>query len=335
MKVRRPRRIRLHRHEHLIETSDPGIRLHLREKCQGRTRSGAARPVLLMVHGQSLPSPVCFDFPLPGYSWMDYAAARGYDVFALTLRGYGMSTRPPEMERDPASAPPAVRGRTALRDVEAAVRFIRKKRGAEQLSLLGWAQGTMLAAAFAAAHPRRVEKVVLFSPLHLSDDPAAAVLFEDPEQPGRLNPEFRGAWRWVTEKGQQWNWSRLFPRGKAPLWREPDAVRAYWAEQLRYDPEGARRRPHGVRIPNGLIADHYDRTHGQSLYKPAEVKCPALLIRGEHDLVSSDQEAQRLFGALARATGKRYVIIGDATHFVQFEKRRDDLFNEVQNFLEE
>lgn len=335
MKVRQLRTMSIHQHEHFVEALDPGIRLHLREKCQGRTRSGAARPALLMVHGQSLPSPVCFDFSLPCYSWMDYAAARGYDVFALTLRGYGMSTRLPEMMLDPSSAPPAVRGWTALRDVEAAARFIRERRGAERLSLLGWAQGTMLVAAFAAAHPRHVEKVVLYSPLYLNDNPAAAALFEDPERPGRLKPEFLGAWRWVTEKGQQWNWRRLFPRGKASLWREPDAVRAYWAEQLRYDPEGVRRRPHGVRIPNGLMADHYDRTRGRSLYKPAGVKCPALLIRGEHDLVSSDQEAQRLFGALTRTAGRRYVIIGDATHFVQFEKRRNDLFNEVQNFLEE
>jgi pimeloyl-ACP methyl ester carboxylesterase len=264
---------------------------------------------------------------------MDYIAARGYDVFALTIRGYGLSSRPPEMERDPASAPPAVRARTATRDVEAAVRFIREHRGANRLSLLGWAQGTMLAASFAAAHPEQTEKIVLFSPLYLND-PSAASLFEDPEQPGQLKAEFRGAWRWVTEEGQQWNWSRLFPRGKSRLWRETSAVRAYWDEQLKYDSEGMRRRPRGIRIPNGLMADHFDRTRGRSIYDPAKVKCPVLLIRGEHDLVSEDKEAQRLFQALTRTSGKRYAIIGDATHFVQFEKRREELFREVQGFLE-
>lgn len=332
MKGSRPQSIR--QHEHFIEGRDPGIRLHLREKCPAGTSSRAPRPALLMVHGQSLPSPVCFDFPLPGYSWMDYAAARGHDVFALTLRGYGLSTRPPEMGQEPALAPPAVRGRTALRDLDAAVRFIRERRGVERLSILGWAQGTMLAAAHAAAHLRQVERLVLYSPLYLNDPPAASP-FEDPEQPGQLKPEFRGAWRWVTEEGQQWNWSRLFPPGKDRLWRERRAVRAYWAEQLRYDPGGTRRRPRGVRVPNGLMADHYERTRGHSLFEPEGVKCPVLLIRGEHDLVSEDKEAQRLFRLLARTSGKRYVVIGDATHFVQFERRREDLFREVQNFLEE
>ena len=30
---------------------------------------------------------------------------------------------------------------------------------------------------------------------------------------------------------------------------------------------------------------------------------------------------------------KRYIIIGDATHFFQFERRREELFREVQLFL--
>lgn len=334
MSARRSQVASPHRQEHFIETRDPGIRLHLLEKSPKRRGSRTDRPALLMIHGQSLPSPVCFDFPLPDYSWMESIAARGYDVFALTLRGYGLSSRPPEMDHEPGSSPPAVRARTALRDVEAAVRFIRERRGATRLSLLGWAQGTMLAAAFAASRPRETGKIVLFSPLYLNDLSAAS-MFEDPERPGQLKPEFRGAWRWVTEEGQQWNWSRLFPGGKGRLWREARAVRAYWDEQLKYDPEGMRRRPPGIRIPNGLMADHFDRTRGRSIYDPAKVKCPVLLVRGEHDLVSGDKEAQRLFQALTRTSGKRYVIIGDATHFVQFEKRRHELFREVQGFLEE
>jgi len=333
MSGRRERKGSLQREDHFIEACTPGLRLHLLEKSPKPSGTRTGRPALLMVHGQSLPSPVCFDFPVPGYSWMDHIAARGCAAFALTLRGYGLSSRPLEMAHDPASAPPAVRAETALRDVEAAVRFIREKRGGKSLSLLGWAQGTMLAAAFAAAHPTQVDKIVLFSPLYLND-PSAASLFEDPERPGQLKPEFRGAWRWVNEEGQQRNWSRLFPRGKSRLWREARAERAYWDEQLKYDRAGMRRRPPGVRIPNGLMADHFDRTRGRSIYDPAKVKCPVLLIRGEHDLVSEDKEAQRLFRALARTSGKRYVIIGDATHFVQFEKRRNELFSEVHGFLE-
>ena len=61
---------------------------------------------------------------------------------------------------------------------------------------------------------------------------------------------------------------------------------------------------------------------------------PALLIRAEYDLVAKDAEAQGLYRALTASPGKRYVVLGDATHFMQFEKRREALFGEVQLFLE-
>ena len=111
-------------------------------------------------------------------------------------------------------------------------------------------------------------------------------------------------------------------------------MRAYWSEQLRHDPGGARRRVPAVKVPNGLMADHYDRTQGLAFFDAAKGKSPALLVRMECDLVSKDPEAQGLFRAMTKSPGKRYVILGGATHFAQFEKRREDLFSEVQGFLE-
>ena len=322
------------REDHLIESSDPGIRLHLREKRPRGYRPDSAA-TLLCVHGQSIPSPVAFDFPVPGYSWMDFAASRGFDVFALSLRGFGPSTRTPEMMENPEGKPPAVRAREALRDVETAVRFIRGRLGVDRANLLGWAQGTMLMAAFAAKHPRQAGRLVLCSPLYLCEDPGESALFADPKCSGKLNPVFfENAWRWVTEEGQLHNWNRLIPEGQHGRWREARAVRAYWREQVRYDPEGARRQVPGVRVPNGLMADHYDRTQGEAFFDAGEVRSPALLIRAEHDLVARDAEAQGLYRALTASPGKRYVVLGDATHFVQFEKRREALFGEVQLFLE-
>ncbi len=320
--------------DHMIPALDEGISLHLREKRpRGLHRAGAAG-TLLCVHGQSIPGAAAFDFPVPGYSWMDYMAARGFDVFALSLRGYGASTRPREMTVSPRGRPPAVRAAEAVRDVEAAARFICERREVDGLNLLGWAQGTMLTAAYAAANPARARKLVLVSPLYLCEDPENFALFEDPARPGKLNPKLFCAWRWVTEKGQQRNWSRLIPKGREKEFREARAVRAYWREQIRHDAEGRRRRYPAVRVPNGLMADHYDRTRGKAFLDAVKVRCPALLVRAEYDLVSKDAEAQELFGALRSSPGKRYVVLGGATHFAQYEKRRGDLFGEVQGFLE-
>jgi pimeloyl-ACP methyl ester carboxylesterase len=319
--------------DHMIPSLDQGISLHLREKRPRGLRAEAAG-TLLCVHGQSIPGAAAFDFPVPGYSWMDYMAERGFDVFALSLRGYGASTRPREMTVSPRGKSPAVRAEEAVRDVEAAARFICERREVDRLNLLGWAQGTMLTAAYAAAKPARARKLVLVSPLYLCEAPGEFALFEDPARPGKLNPKFFCAWRWATEKGQQRNWSRLIPKGREKAFRESRAVRAYWREQIRHDREGRRRRYPAVRVPNGLMADHYDRTRGKAFFDAAKVRCPALLVRAEYDLVSKDAEAQRLFGALGSSPGKRYAVLGGATHFAQYEKRRGDLFGEVQGFLE-
>ena len=80
--------------------------------------------IVLYVHGATYPSETAFDLPLGGFSWMDFLACRGFDVYLVDLRGYGQSTRPPEMERPPADSPPLVTTDVALRDVAAAVAHI-------------------------------------------------------------------------------------------------------------------------------------------------------------------------------------------------------------------
>ena len=319
--------------EHFVQGPDPGVRLHIREKRPAGLRDTKPDSTLLFVHGQSLPAPVAFDFPVPGYSWMDYAASRGFDVFALSVRGYGLSTRPPEHDQGPAANPPAVRGMTAVRDIGAAVNFICRKKGVDRLNLLGWSWGTTTTAAFAAANPKRVGRLVLYAPFYAYADPGTAALYEDPGNPGRLNPAM-GAWRWVTEKSQRGEWEGSIPRGKRNLWREERAAKAYWKEQLRYDPKGQRRRPPGVRVSNGPMADRYDRTRNIPSYDASRIRCPVLLIVGDHDHTSLDAEVSGLYKALTKSAGKRHIVLGDATHYAQFERCREELFGEVQLFLE-
>src|SRR6267142_1079332 len=82
-----------------------------------RDDMNAFRPerTVLYVHGATYPASTAFDLKLDGLSWMEYIAARGYDVYLLDLRGYGKSTQPKEMAEDPAANPPIVRGDTAVK----------------------------------------------------------------------------------------------------------------------------------------------------------------------------------------------------------------------------
>src|SRR3954469_22355501 len=107
--------------EDMMVASDPGIEIFVRNKRPASLTTFRPERTVLYVHGATYPASTAFDLKLDGQSWMDYIAARGYDVYLLDLRGYGKSTRPPEMAQDAAAHPPIVRGDTAAKDVGAVV----------------------------------------------------------------------------------------------------------------------------------------------------------------------------------------------------------------------
>ena len=114
--------------EFMVPAKDAGIELFLRNKRPEGLAAFTPGRTLLMVHGATYPAHTAFDLPLGGLSWMDYIAGRGFDVWCLDLRGYGRSTRPPEMAQPAGANPPIVRGETAVADIAAAAAFIRQRR---------------------------------------------------------------------------------------------------------------------------------------------------------------------------------------------------------------
>ena len=93
----------------MVPAHDPGIEIFVRNKRPAGMRAFRPERTVLIVHGATYPAHTTFDLPIEGRSWMDYIAARGYDVYLLDLRGYGKSTRPPEMAQSPDANPPIVR----------------------------------------------------------------------------------------------------------------------------------------------------------------------------------------------------------------------------------
>src|SRR5262245_14894782 len=92
----------------MIDSGDPGIKLYVRNKRPEDLLQFTSEKTLLFVHGATQPAEATFDLPLEGMSWMDYIAQRGWDVYLVDVRGYGRSTRPPEMDQPAASNPPCM-----------------------------------------------------------------------------------------------------------------------------------------------------------------------------------------------------------------------------------
>jgi pimeloyl-ACP methyl ester carboxylesterase len=123
--------------EMMVPASDPAIEIFVRNKRPADMNAFAPARTVLFVHGATYPASTAFDLALDGLSWMDYIAAHGYDVYLLDLRGYGRSTRPKEMAEKPQANGPIVRGDTAIKDIDAVVDFILKRRNIARLNLIG------------------------------------------------------------------------------------------------------------------------------------------------------------------------------------------------------
>src|SRR2546423_3754558 len=120
--------------EFMVPAADPGISLYVRNKHPEGVSRFAGDKILLYVHGATYPAETAFDLQLDGVSWMEYIARRGYDVYLVDVRGYGRSTRPPEMDRPPDENAPLVRTPTAVKDVGTAVDFILGRRSVPKLN---------------------------------------------------------------------------------------------------------------------------------------------------------------------------------------------------------
>jgi pimeloyl-ACP methyl ester carboxylesterase len=312
--------------EFMVPSKDAGIELFLRNKHQEGLQPRPDR-TLLFVHGATYPASTAFDLPLGGLSWMDYIAGRGFDVWCLDLRGYGRSTRPPEMAQPPEANQPLVRGETAVADIAAAAAFIRQRRGLPKIVHMGWSWGTSLMARFTADNPAVVERLVLYAPQWLRDGPSPAAAGTS----GEL-----GAYRYVTQAQARERWLGGVPEAKRAALIPPGWFEHWAGVTFASDPEGQRRNPPALRAPNGVLLDSREFWQsGKPLYDPSKITVPTLLVVAEWDRDTPPTMANTLFPLLTASPGKRLVQLAEGTHSIVMERNRGALFQAVQVFLEE
>jgi pimeloyl-ACP methyl ester carboxylesterase len=311
--------------EFVVPAGDPVISLYVRNKYpQGMTQFPAEK-ILLFVHGATYPAETAFDLKLNGWSWMEYIARHGYDVYLVDLRGYGKSTRPPEMDQPATDHEPIVRTETAIKDVGAAVAFIRTRRGVSKVNLLGWSWGTTIMGWYTAQNNDKVHRLVLYAPQWVRTPPAL---------PGAGST--LGAYRTVTRDAAKARWLTGVPENKKADLIPPGWFEAWADATFATDPVGATQTPPILRVPNGVLQDGREFWGaGKAQYDPAEIRVPTLLAHAEWDADLPSYMAHAYFAKLTRVPSKRYVEIGEGTHTIMMEKNRMQLFQAVQQFLDE
>jgi pimeloyl-ACP methyl ester carboxylesterase len=311
--------------EFMIASGEPGAKLYVRNKHPREMTRFPGEKIVLYVHGATYPSETAFDLKLNGLSWMDYIAGHGYDVYLVDLRGYGRSTWPPQMDKPALDNPPFERTADAVKDVAAAVEFIRVRRGAAKINLLGWSWGTSTMGWYTAQNNDKVNKLVLYAPQWVRDNPSRT------DTGGAL-----GAYRTVSREEALARWLSGVPEDKKAELIPPGWFDAWADATFALDPVGSKRSPQTLRAPNGVVADGREFwSAGKPLYDPALIRVPTLIVHAEWDADLPSPLTRAYFAKLTHAPYKRFVEIGEGTHTIIMEKNRLQLFREVQSFLDE
>ena len=307
-----------------IPSVDPGIELYMRNKHPAGMTAFSADKTVLFIHGATYPAESAFDLPIEGVSMMDLIAQQGYDVYLIDVRGYGGSTRPPEMDQPPASNKPLATSADAAKDLGAAVDYVLKTRNIPKLDLMGWSWGTSTAGSYTSLHDEKINRLVLYAPAWLREPPAAPK--GDP----------LGAYRMVGKDSAKARWLKGVPEDKLATLIPPGVFDAWWDATLATDPVGSKLNPPMLRAPNGVFEEFTNYwLAGKPYYDPGKITVPTLLIHAEWDADLPSYQAQAYFKQLTNTPYKRFVELGEGTHTVMLEKNRMQFFREIMGFLSE
>jgi pimeloyl-ACP methyl ester carboxylesterase len=193
--------VKLETESYTIPSGDPGIDLYIRHKHPAGVETFTPDKILLYVHGATYPSETAFDLPIDGVSMMDLIASRGYDVYLVDIRGYGGSTRPPEMSLPAAENRPIVHTDVAVHDFGVAVDHVLSKRKVSKLDVMGWSWGTSTVGSYTSTHNDKVNRLVLYAPLWLFKNDAATMAAAMGVQTDKL-----GAYRMVSRASAKDRW---------------------------------------------------------------------------------------------------------------------------------
>ncbi len=308
------------------------VELYVREK----VLPGSGRPIVLMVHAAFLSLDSYYDLPVGDYSWMDYLARAGFDVFALDLTGVGLSPRPPQIDDPcnateaqqaplipglmPAACQPTYPFQLAtigadVDQIDATVDYVRTLRGVSRIHLLAHSRGVQRAGMYVASRPEKIDRLVLQGASYERATPS-----EPPQLPAPGVPLDMQTWSMFET-----NWRRQVDCQGQLAPSVADSVRG---TMFGLDPTGAAWGPGMLRAPTFT-------TWGWNAEAAALVQTPTLIIEGELDNNSANtntERAMQLFEDLGSAQ-KLFVDVACTSHYAAWESNHLLVFQAAAEWL--
>ena len=312
-------------HSYHIPSDTAGIELHIQNKRPKGVHTFDAAHTIVMMHGATYSSLSLYDTEVGGYSFMDYLAARGYDVYAVDVRGYGRSTRPIEMDHAPEHSAPLTNTEMAIRDFSSAMNFVLRTNRLSQSNVIGMSWGGTVTGAYTTRNGYKVRRLGLIAPQWLSAVPI-------PLDSGGI----LAGYRIVQADAARTRWINAAPVHKRSDLIPEHGFEAWLAQTVETETDAAIRSAGAIRATNGPIQDIRDYWNaGRPFYDPSEIEVPVLLLHGEWDIDVPIDLALDYFKRLTGTPSKRWLEIGEATHMLVLEKNRQLAFTALADFFSE
>jgi alpha-beta hydrolase superfamily lysophospholipase len=288
--------------EYVAKKGDVSLQMY-RKRLGAPTAGEAAKPVFFLVHGSSTGAQASFDLTVPGhgeYSVMNVFARLGYDVWAMDHEGYGRSSRT-SGNSDIASG---------VEDLKAAMTVVAAETGRTKVHFYGISSGAIRAAAFAQAQPQSVDRLALAAFTYKGENAPTLK-----ERAKRLE-EYRTHNTRLRDRAMI---ESIFTRDGLPGAYDQAVAKAIADVELQY----------GDRVPTGT---YLDMTSKLPLVDPAKVLCPVLMLRGDHDGISTNADLLDFYDHLPNGD-RQFVILPYVAHSVTDAKNRHMAFHMIHAFL--
>ncbi len=280
------------------------VKLNLWRKRVGAPTPGEPPlPILFLVHGSSNSTRSSYDLTVPGkgeYSLMNVMARYGYDVWTMDHDGYGYSASSGN-NSDIASG---------VEDLKAAIPVVLHETGHQRMHFYGTSSGAIRAGAYAAAQPDRVGRLILSAFTYKgSGSPEIARRAARVEEL-RANPRRKRDAAMIRS---------IFTRDGHASAYDPAMVEALIALEMKF----------GDQIPTGT---YLDMAANLPLVDPKKVLSPVLMLRGEHDGNSTNEDLLDFYRQLPNGD-RQFVILPYTAHSVGYSNNRHLMWYAVRNFL--
>ncbi len=261
------------------------------------------KPVLFLVHGSSNGAQTSYDLTVPGkgeYSMMNVFARLGYDVWTMDHEGYGKSSRTAG-NSDIASG---------VEDLKAVVPIVAKETGRSKFHFYGTSSGGLRAGAFTQAQPEWIDRLVLSAFTYKGENaPTLQQRAKQLEYYKTHNTRLRD--RAMIES--------IFTRDGLPSSYDPAVAKAMADFEMQY----------GEQVPTGT---YLDMTSKLPVVDPTKIPCPVLMLRGDHDGISTNEDLLDFYRQLPNGD-RQFVILPNIAHSLGFANNRHMVWHAIQAFL--